>query len=271
MHSYPLNLAPGAARDFTAQADLFVYESGAVTPDTGDLRIIVKPDTGGEIVLRPGQRFRLAPGATATNWNVKANDAAVTITGNLIIGAGEFDDANTLNTFKLDGTFTNTVKVNNTTAERVPVSLDVAQTQPVSIVGTVNVAGQTVNYTHSWSDAAIAAQVAQVIIAPSANVNGAYIEFAEFSCAGGTSGTQAAAYIGALIAKAGVAPVSSTDGDVVMAAVMSQTVVNSTNGPTGQLTQKLGARIKLAAGKGLYLNQNGNGATAFKTVLYTIL
>jgi len=127
MQTYALNLT-NDSRSYSSAGDLFVYESGQVAGNEGaDLRIIVKPDSGGEITLKPGQQFRLPKGESAMQWYVRAATPGNNITGYIIIGAGEFDDANTLNTFKLDGTFTNAVKVTNTEAERVPVSLDPKQ------------------------------------------------------------------------------------------------------------------------------------------------
>lgn len=267
MHSYPLNLAPGAARDFTAQADLFVYESGAVTPDTGDLRIIVKPDTGGEIVLRPGQRFRLAPGAKATNWNVKANDAAMTITGSLVIGAGEFDDANTLNTFKLDGTFTNTVKVSNTTAERVPVELDAAagikinnttaQRVPVSLDSqqSINVSGALVTYTHKYvGNTASLAQTAIAMLAAASNINGAVLEKFDVNIGTGTLFT--------IVAKA-TPPASTSDGDVLF----------MSSGPVGvnSLDMAKSGRIKVPAGMGIWYVSQAADNSNLRAALFTVL
>lgn len=124
MQTYPFNITPAASRTFGATGDLFVYESGQGAGEGADTRIIVKPDSGGEITLRPGQQFRLPTGEKATQWNMRAVDVNGAVTGSVIIGAGEFHDANTLNKVQLDATFANVVTVANTAAERVPVSLD---------------------------------------------------------------------------------------------------------------------------------------------------
>lgn len=269
MQSYVFNLAPNnLVRAFDVPADLFVYESGVPTPTTGDTRIKIKPNTGAEMVLRPGQRFRLAPGSEASHWEVSALDPSVTLTGYVIIGSGEFDDANTLNKFTLDATLANNVTVTNTPGQRVPTSADLTQTIPVSIAGTVNVAGNTVQYTNSFADAGLVAITAQQIFAPASNPNGAYVEFAEVAMSASSNGVST---VVSLIAKA-TAPTSQTDGDVLM-------VVNCSSGQgapctPGLVNQILGTRIKIPAGKGLYLNQVlvGTGAEKCnKTVLYSLL
>ncbi|MBV6324362.1 hypothetical protein [Duganella violaceipulchra] len=278
MQSYVFNLGTGAAavRAFDVPADLFVYESGVPTPTSGDTRIKVKPNTGAEIVLRPGQRFRLAPGSNATHWEVSTLDPAVTLTGYIIIGSGEFDDANTLNKFTLDATFANNVKVTNTTAERVPVTLDTTQSLginnttanrvPVTLdpAQVLNIAGTTVQYTNSFSDSVVTTLTNAVVFSAAANANGAYVEFAEVSAVLTTNG----AYTCTLVAKA-TAPASDVDGDVIM---ITSAGGQNALGPLTQINDRLGYRVKIPAGKGLWLNQN-NGANfgAKKTVLYTLL
>lgn len=140
MQTYALNLTNGSSRSFSTAGDLFVYESGQVAgQEAGDARIIVKPDSGGEITLRAGQQFRLPKGESASQWFVRPAVDGAPVVGSIIIGAGEFHDANTLNTFKLDGTFTNAVKVTNTTAEPVPVAMDQKsmQERPVMTYNTI--------------------------------------------------------------------------------------------------------------------------------------
>lgn len=270
MQTYPLSLTPGAPNaNIGTDATLFVYESGT---SSGDARITVKADNSAEIVLRPGQRFRITE--RASRWFVSAFEVGATISGNIIIGSGDFEDSNTNNIVTLADGFANTVKVSNTAAERVPVTLDTAQTQPVSIastlpvsiVGTVNVAGSTVEYTHSFADSSTGSFVAQVIMTPAQNVNGCIVEFAQFEVAMnvGTNNT----FSGALIAKAGAVPTSVTDGDVLLTACLTMSSV-ATSGSTEQVI--LPARIKVAAGKGLYFSQTAGAQLAIKTVLYTIL
>jgi hypothetical protein len=234
----------------------------AASADNIDTRIRVKADSGGEIVLKPGQRVRM--GERAKRWYVSLFDQTAAATVNAIIGSGEFDDANTLNTFKLDGTFTNAVKITNDTATRVPVSLDVSQLVKIDPSIPLNIAGSTVQYTNSWVDASTAAATATTIWTPAQNVNGAYIEFAEISMAGSAG---AGSTVVSLIAKSGAAPASATDGDVVMVA----TAAPGGTAQTNQANEKLPVRIKIPAGKGLYMNQTGNAQAATKTVLFTLL
>ncbi|MFZ3288041.1 MAG: hypothetical protein WA191_14505 [Telluria sp.] len=269
MEAKDLQIAAGQSQTIQAAGSGFRFESGAST--TADTYLRVKPESGNEMVVKPGQQFRLAQ--ESGSWTLNANDATAALTGRvLIFGASEnFEDSNTSNVVVLDGTFTNSVNVNNTVAERVPVTLDTTQTQPVSIAntvtvqGTVNIAGATVEYTNSFADASVAAVTAQVIFTPAQNLNGAFVEFAQLEIAVqvGTNAT----FSGALIAKAGP-PASVADGDVLLAACMSMTST-ATAGATEQVI--LPVRIKVAAGKGLYWNQSAGAQLAIKTVLYTLL
>lgn len=282
METYPLSFtALKGFQNLPAQGDLIVYESANVALNA-ETRVRVKPDSGGEVWLKPGQWFRATQ--MVTNWSIKSFNGNDVIDAFFVIGSGDFGDANTLNKFTLDATFANNVAVTNTGANPVPVSiqnaqveitndagnrigvtLDTAQTIPVSIAGTVNVAGTTVNYTNAFADAGTAAQVAQVVFTPAQNPNGAYLEFAEIAVVAYNVGT-GYSFSASLIAKAGAAPASSVDGDVLLLAVCetmaSYTYKSTTFAPT---------RIKIAAGKGLYLNQTANCTSATKTVLYTLL
>lgn len=278
MQTYPLALvAGGAATTVQVEADLFVYESGTATPANGDARIAVKSDNGAEIVLRPGQRFRTPE--RATRWTISAYDKTSAIAGFIIIGSGEFDDANTKNVFTLDATFANTVKVTNTPAEAVPVALPAAaeikinntaaSRVPVTLdpAQVLNIAGSTVQYTHSFVDISTSAQAATQIFSAAQNPNGAFLELVELSITGsGAPGWTAVS----LIAKA-TPPGSSTDGDVLFLANSSDSQPNQVS-PATNITQSI--RIKIPAGKGLYLNQHLPGTSASscrKTVLYTLL
>lgn len=270
MESYPLGFTVAKGKQtLPASGDLIVYES-AVTPTSGESRIKVKPDNGGVVILRPGQWFRNPD--KVTGWALESYNGNDQIDAVFVIGFGEFGDANTLNKFTLDATLTNNVTVNNTVAQRVPVNLDLTQRLPVALDPNVplNIAGQTVQYTNSFSDASIGVAntfTSTVIFTAAANVNGAYVEFAELS----SSCTAATQMVTVTLNAKATAPASHTDGDVVM------THVNS-SGNTVQLVnvvnQILGARIKVPAGKGLYLIQTPGPvvpAQSLKTVLYTLL
>jgi hypothetical protein len=252
MQTYPLKLSPSNATVIiNVEADLFVYESGDA--GAGDTRISVKPDNGAEIILRPGQRFRIQ--GTAQRWSVSLKDPAVTLNGSIIIGSGEFDDANTLNKVTLDASFANNVTIMNGPGARVPVSLD--PTQSLAL---------TVAYTNSYTSNGATLGVIQVV-APGTNVNGVIVEFAEFTAVGSSGASDQ--YGVALLAKAGGAPVSVADG----ADVLLHTAMLLNNNPQGKDIM-LPNRVKVAAGKGLYLIQYGTaGLPQFRlqTVLYTVL
>lgn len=140
MQTYPFSFtAQRGSTTIPAQGDLFVYESAENAG--GELRVKVKPDNAGEITLRPGQRFRNPTRVTA--WNITSYTGTEVVNGSFIIGEGEFDDANTLNTFKLDGQFANNVTVNNTDVNPVRVEFDpkkrLAMEDIVEYTGSVNV------------------------------------------------------------------------------------------------------------------------------------
>lgn len=132
MQSYPINLtAATPATSINIQGDNFVYESCSSLID--EQRIIVKPEVGNEIVLRPGQQFRLTQQSGC--WFVRSYDGTSAIAGIVIIGSGEFYDSNTKNTFKFDST-SGAVPVQNekltTFVHQAAVSVGVAATALVS-------------------------------------------------------------------------------------------------------------------------------------------
>lgn len=268
MQTYPLILAAGgAANTIQLQADLFVYESGTATPASGDTRIAVKSDNGAEIVLRPGQRFRTPE--VATRWTVSAYDKASAIGGFIIIGSGEFDDANTKNVFTLDATFANTVKVTNTGAEAVPVALQagasvginntVANRIPVSLdaAQTLNIAGSTVNYTHTYKGTASSTTNAPIqLLAAAANVNGAVLEKFDLVSAG----SSISYYV---VAKA-TAPANVNEGDLLHVGM-------TVSGGVASMDVSKNGRVRAPAGMGIwYITGNPDSAT-LRSALMTVL
>lgn len=272
MQTYPLKLNPSAKSVIVhADADLFVYESG--DPGAGDAHISVRPENGAEIILKPGQRFRIK--GTAARWNVALVDPGTTLSGSIVIGSGEFDDANTLNVMKLDASFANSVtvtndaahavpvavqgtasvtgnvaipagvKLTNTTAERVPVSLDVSQT--------MNVLGNIIAYQSGWNGSGLAspANTPLTIVAPAANVNGIMVNKSTMQYSGTNYGT-------ALVAKAS-APTGLFDGDII--AFVNSGVQQDEN------------QYKIPPGKGLYwVSDSAHVAgSRIQNVLYTVL
>jgi hypothetical protein len=111
--------------------------------------------------------------------------------------------------------------------------------------------------------------VATQVFSAASNVNGAYVEYvglsAVKSAAGGTNI--------ALIAKS-TAPASANDGDVIFRASSGLGNSSATNHYEVVTIQQV-QRIKIAAGKGLFINQTsigGSPASQFeKTILYTLL
>lgn len=220
METYPINLTPGngGAYQIPATGDLFVYESATTA---GDVRIRVKPDTGGEIILKPGQRFRTPERTTMWTIRLVGTDP---VAGFLIIGEGDFDDANTLNKVTLDAQFANNVTVMNSAANRVPVSLDPNQL--------LQQAGPILAYTNSVKAALLANAVTQVI-APSVNVNGIIIEKQIF-VNGNSVYSQAKAAM----------PTGADDGDVLAFGLITE-------------------RIKIAPGKGVFCYASGTANTTY--------
>ena len=189
MQTYPFSFtAQRGSTTIPAQGDLFVYESAENAG--GELRVKVKPDNAGEITLRPGQRFRSHTRVTA--WNITSYTGTEVVSGSFIIGEGEFDDANTVNTFKLDGTFVNTVKVNNPAIDPVNVRLISTEVQE-----------GVVKYNKAYVSENLEMGATQVM-APGENVNGALSVTAYSNSANVT-----------LIAAA-VAPVKWSDGDLLL-------------------------------------------------------
>lgn len=200
MQSYLLQITANGSRTFSVDGVMFVYESGAGVPGTGDDRIVVKPDNGAEMVLRPGQRVRNTQ--RTQNWYVRPYDPNVGITGAVVIGNGDFGDAAIGKFFRLDGAFQNNVTINNTPANRIPITIDEGQIQKIS--------GGIVSYTNSFSyNLPTGAGSAVKVLDAAANVNGVIIARARMR---GTMGGSAGVL--AMVAKAGsVAPATVADGD----------------------------------------------------------
>lgn len=269
---YDINLAPNQTQKIGAQGRYIYYYAGSTpliaggaTPAAaGNQAIKVQAgQSGNTILLMPGQSYRLDEADKApSEWIVTNFKGAEIITGQVLVGEGDFQDSNTSNTsyVKLDATFANNVKVTNDTGSRVPVSLDTTQTL------NVNVAGTSVQYTNAWADSTVAAANGQVIFTPAANVNGAWIEFAQVAITNNQS-QQAGV---SLIAKS-AAPAGFTDGDVIMN-VACAGVNNTAAVQFNHINEVLPIRVKIPAGKGLYFSQGvGVPDRCLKTVLYTLL
>jgi hypothetical protein len=264
MQSYAFSLKPtlqGQAIQLSARGNLFVYESGNGPTLSSETRVYVKPDSGAEILLRPGQRFR--PANSAQTWYIRLYGTE-NVDGFFIIGEGDFDDANTVNVMKLDASFANNVAVTNDAAHAIPIMAPVAL--PVTIqnsqVEITNDAGNRIPvsldptqvpgaaapimaYTNYKSFTALAANGVGTIFTPAENTNGVIIEQI-------ISGRD----FSVLLAKAGAVPANKTDGDVLSMAL--------------NVAAAYTTRQKIAAGKGGYIVCSSAGAGDFY-VLYTVL
>lgn len=242
MQSYPINLFGGGSQTFSTAARRFIYESGQTDPIGGDARVIVKPDTGNEIVLRPGQAFGLAPGETAANWYVRPFDPTARITGTAIIGSGDFSDG----TFKVDSS-TGVIAVRpeggfqvaNTAANRVPVALDPLTEKAMKEF-------PIVSYTHSRTfKTSATADVPVVVVTAAENTNGIILE-------------AAGAFTAIMLTAKETAPSSQNrfDGEVVV------WDISGANNAGWR-------RIRVAAGKALWAR--GPGSSNDGSLLLTIL
>lgn len=262
MQTYKISLtATRSQQMIPTNGDLFVYESGTLT-GPGAAHILVKPDNGNEIRLKPGQRFRLGDDARANSWLIRSADGTSVIDGFVVIGAGDFDDANTNNVVTLGEGFNNVVTVQNPANNRVLVALDPTATQQVSVPAGVKITNAGVAqsipvtigadssistsdpimaYTNSKKVPFNSGQVT-ALITPAENVNGIIVE--QMICTNACT----------VLAKTSL-PGGQDDGDIIEWSMAAQ----ATNRK----------RVKLAPGKGLYVYQVSSAATFY--LLYTVL
>lgn len=269
LQTYDVSLGLNKTQPINAQGRYIYYLKGStplinggVTPSAAGNQAIkcVAGGTGASIVLMPGQSVRLPDNEKSpTAWQLTNYVNAEVITGQVLVGEGDFHDSNTSNTnfLKLDATFANNVTVTNTAAARVPVTADLTQTIPVAIAGNVNTVQGTMQFTNSF-ESALLSNVALPVVSAAENVNG--VDVKQFITMGGAA---AGAGFMALIAKA-TAPVTAIDGDVL------EVIYNS-----GMATffSKSQPNIRVPAGKGLwiYCQYDNANAQVSKSVLYSIL
>ncbi|MYM96240.1 hypothetical protein [Duganella vulcania] len=263
---YDINIGLTGTQKIAAQGRYIYYYTGttpliaggATPAAAGNQAIKVQAgQSGNTILLMPGQSYRLDESDKApTEWILSNFKASEVITGQVMVGEGDFRDSNTSNTsyVKLDATFANNVQVTNTPASRVPVTADLSQTIPVSIAGTVNVSGNTMNYQSSWTNnVGLTANVPVQIVAPVTNVNGIMVNRTVLFQETGTPVV--------ILAKAS-APTSWTDGDVIAAATSAGTGV-----PVAIVED---SQIKVPAGRGLWVVAP-SAANQLRSMLYTVL
>lgn len=160
MQLYPLNLTVANPQtSFSVEANGFWYEECMAS--SGDNRILVKPENGADIILRPGQSFRLTE--MTRRFNVNSLDPTSVISSRVIIGSGEFSD-------------------NNTTIANVSGSVAISGGQ-IAISGVANVQENliAINRKH-FTKVALTNYAANFfyenVMAPAENVNGALIQSA---------------------------------------------------------------------------------------------
>lgn len=140
MQSYVLKLdASNQTQVINTQGSKFVYESTSTGTDS---RIRVKPDRGGEVVLKAGQWFRPENG-TATTFIVEAYTKGNPVDGVLVVGDGDFGDNATQSTVAgIVAVSSGSITVNNTdaTPNVIRVNKLATVTQGTSAVGLTQVA-----------------------------------------------------------------------------------------------------------------------------------
>lgn len=231
MQTHPLMLtsaAPATSINIAGRAFRYIEGSSA-----GNARIIVKPENGNEMELKPGQGFKLAD--EAGRWFVKSLDGVSAITGTLNIGSGDFED--------------NNVQVSGTMAA----NATIVNTPTVNIAAGNKVQEEILAYTHSFTSSNSTGQnIAVEIISPGANTNGVIIQSALIVAT--TSQDHA------FLAKSS-APTGTADGDCILFVSM---------GLTQGTTLQLPSRIRVPAGKGVYFIQN-NANPSYKALTLTKL
>lgn len=205
--------------------------SGGVTPSAaGNEKIFVQAmGTGEAVPLMPGQSFRIDDSdKRPTGWRITNANRNETITGQVLIGDGEFRDSNIKNTVKLDLTSANQVTVQNaslttTVTNEVevkndagnPLNVAVAGTPAVTISGTATVQENLIAVNGGVTHANINSGFATTVFTAAANVNGAIIQSAQGSF------TNHAAVSGVvMIAKAAGDPANITDGMMIAGGIL---------------------------------------------------
>lgn len=231
MQTHPLNLtAATPATSINISGRAFRYIDGS---SLGNARIVVKPENGNEMELKPGQGFKLTD--EVGRWFVKSFDGVSAITGTLNIGSGDFEDNNVL----LSGT-TNANILNQPT---------------VNLAAGTKVQEEIIAYTGSYVGADnTGLNVAQQIVSEATNVNGVTILSA------GIEERPAATENAAFIAKAGAAPASLAEGDVLLFCK------GQANNPD---TERLAGRLRVPAGRAIYYICNHTNA-AMRHMLYVV-
>ncbi|MCE3602381.1 hypothetical protein LXA47_01975 [Massilia sp. P8910] len=220
-----------------------LIDAGSASASAGNQGIkCTAGGTGTSVVLMPGQSLRLPASEKAPGyWRIDNAKNLEQVYGKLLVGEGEFTDANILNTVRLDGSVVNLMKVSNSTAERVPVKLD---------PNDIYMMGPIVQYTDSLLNPNVMPIGATTIVSPAANVNGVILS--KVTLASDASATYS------LLTKAS-APTNVYDGNVLYYIAPGAPVLDNVQA------------IKIPAGRGLYFFASANCAGAMRNLLWAVL
>ncbi|HEX8611938.1 MAG TPA: hypothetical protein VF800_11685 [Telluria sp.] len=220
-----------------------LIDAGTASANAGNQGIkCTAGGTGTSVVLMPGQSLRLPANEKAPGyWRIDNAKNLEGVYGKLLVGEGEFTDANILNTVRLDGSVVNLMKVSNSTAERVPVKLD---------PNDIYMMGPIVQYTDSLFHATPLGAGAYVLVSPAANVNGVILSKTLLTS------DASAAY--SLLTKSST-PANVVDGNVLYYV-----------GPTSPVIDNVQA-IRIPPGRGLYFYASSTTTALMKNLLWAVL
>jgi hypothetical protein len=235
MKYFPFSVGVGESTRIQARASYLRYYSVSAGAASPTLRI--KTTSGLDVLLKPGQSLRLPLGITSSDWAISNHDAALTITGLLVLGDGQIDDDRITGSVTIDSV--------------------------ASITGTVSVAGTVITQEQGYaygaaysSNSVIAALGNSQVFAAASNLAGAIVHSVYlYSTSAGSPAIT-------LLAKA-TAPASPIDGDIII----------GVHGAAGAavVANQLTAPVKIPSGKGLYFCSSPLETGANRGVLYTLL
>lgn len=253
MQSLNFSLSPiNQTMPLNIEASGLWYESGTSAVNT---RIVVSPEVGGDIELKPGQRVKMT--ALSKSWRIRSLDPAATITGKILIGSGEFEDNSSLVT--LDASFANNVTVMNASVPVTisggdveikndagnPIPATITNTPSVTISGTATVQENLLPMTGGVVHGFIAQNTGTTVITSAANTNGITIQSCTLCFGAGSSGMGIS-----LVAKASGNPASILDGVVIFSAYC---------GANQDKSSAMPQKIKIPAGYGVSIFNGSNG------------
>jgi len=253
MQSLNLSLSPtNPSAIINIEASGLWYESAT---GIGNPRIIVSPEVGGDIELKPGQRVKMTE--MSKSWRVRSLTPISTISAKILIGSGEFEDNSSLVT--LDATFANQVTVMNPSLPVTisggdveikndagnPIPATITNTPSVTISGTATVQENLLSITGGVAHTAKAQFNGTTIITNVANTNGITIHSLTLSFVTGSNGMGIS-----LVAKNGSLPANGYDGVVIFSAYLE-------GAKSGNFI--LPNKVKIPAGYGVAIMNSGSG------------